>query len=295
MSDIDFIHIFDQPVKQDLKKEPEFGKNLFEGFWNTNQLQFDKKPKGKELDGTELKIFEESEKVEVPQIDIFVEIERYKKNRDAQAFNNIMTYLEPTVNQAIKVFGQGNEALRGQAKLIIIDALDSYDPKKGDLKIHVLLHLQRLRRLSGQTAPVPIPETVKLTLMQIQQAEKELQDKYGRPPSDQEIADYTGLSIKKIQKAREYMQGIAESNVEGIEAVTERQKELEQDRRELWIQAIYTELPPLEQYILDCAYGRNGRKKKTLQEIANDLKLPVSTVHAKLKKIEEMISLGEQI
>jgi len=294
MSELDFIDFPSYSPKNILKKDQPFepALNVYDNPWQPDVLR-KKTPENPAQN--ELKIYEDQEKQEAPQIDILAEVERYKKTRDEAAFKNIMNYLEPTIDQAIRVFGQGNEALRGQAKLLIINALDSYDPNKGDLKIHVLLQLQRLRRLSGQTNPVNVPETVKLTLIQIQQAEKELQDKYGRPPSDQEIADYTGLSIKKIQKAREYMQGIAESNVEGIEAVTERQKELEQDRKELWVQAIYTELSPIEQYILDCAYGRNGRKKKTLQEIANDLKLPVSTVHAKLKKIEELISLGEQL
>lgn len=304
MDDFDFFGSFNIPFKQEFQpKNP---------FKDSNALTFDKKieavpdtelkpdidfkpDKSLPYGGGDMKFFDDSPTTQFQDQDILVYVQAYKEKRDQEAFNKIMDYLEPTIQRGIKIFGQGNEALRGQAKLLVINALDTYDPKKGDLRTHVLLHLQRLRRLQGQSNPVSVPESIKLTLIQIQQAEAELRDNYGRPPSDQEIADYLGISIKKIQKAREYSQGMAESTMEGVGAVTEKQVNLEQERKELWIQAIYVDLSPVEQYILDAAYGRNGKKKQTLQEIAEALNLPLSTVHAKLKKIEELIQLGDQL
>ncbi len=293
MPDFDFFHTFEKSLSQQATQKFNLREKPVGFPQSTPKLET---RSDSEISIEEkLKIFEDTEKLELQQQELLANVQKYKETRDQQAFDVLMKYLEPTIEQGIRVFGQGNESLRGQTKLLVINAIDSYDPQKGDLKTYVLLHLQRLRRLSGQANPVNVPESIKLVLIQIQQAEAELRDKYGRPPSDQEIADYTGLSLKKIQKAREYSTGIAESTVEGVGAVTEKQLTQEQERRELWIQAIYIDLSPVEQYILDSAYGRNGKEKKTLQEIADDLKLPVSTVHAKLKKIEELISLGEQL
>lgn len=219
-------------------------------------------------------------------------INKYKTNQDQQALAEIIKELNPIIERGIQIFGGGNQALIGQAKILVKNAIDSYDPSKGDLKTHVLLHLQRLRRLNPQTDNIiSVSEGMKMLAIQLAEAEKELTDKLGRPPSDQELADYMKISLAKLKKIRAAQGGVAESNVEGMAVESPESDEDQEQARELWIQAIYVDLDPTEQYILDSVYGRNGRQKKTLQQLSEELKLPVSTIHAKLKKIENTINL----
>lgn len=246
-----------------------------------------------------LKIYDiEPEKVNDTELssDINKDILLYKNNNDIEALNRIINELNPVIERGIQIFGNGNELLRGHAKLIVKNAIDNYDPTKGDLKTYVLLHLQRLRRIQPQVSDVVnVSEGMKILITQLAEAEKELTDKLNRPPTDQELADYMKISKNKLKKIREARGSIAESNIEGMAAITVGKEEEQNQARELWIQTIYLDLDPTEQYILDCVYGRNGREKKTLQQIADDLKLPLSTVHAKLKKIENLINMVEEI
>ena len=246
-----------------------------------------------------LKIYDiepQKENAAAMQTNLEEDLKKYKLEQDQEALVRIIQALEPVIDRGIQIFGNGNQALRGQAKILVKNAIDSYDPAKGELKTHVLLHLQRLRRIQPQSGNIiTVSEGMKILIAQLTDAEKELTDKLGRPPSDQELADYMNISLEKLKKIRTAQGSAAESNVEGLAIESPTEENDKEQARELWIQAIYVDLDPTEQYILDSVYGRNGRQKKTLQQIAEDLKLPLSTVHAKLKKIENIINLTENI
>lgn len=205
----------------------------------------------------------------------------------------IMEAIQPTVEKAHKTFGYGLPVLRAKAKLLAYNAIKTYDPSKGSLDGHLMLTLQRLRRFVPKvTNVVSVPEAVRMQAKALEEAEHELQDKYNRPPSDQEIADYTGLSLKKIKRLRTPMGSVAESVFDGNVKVD--QVEQEQTGEDLWQEAIYKELSPTQQYIMERRFGLHGRQPETLEQISKNLNMATSSVHQQLNKINEKLQLAEE-
>jgi len=217
---------------------------------------------------------------------------QYYVTKSQDALRELIELLEPTIKRGFYYFGQGLPALYGKAKLLAKDAIETYDPKKGPLETHVLLTLQRLQRLAPRVSNiVSVPEARRMLNIQLQEATKELEDKYGRPPSDQELADYLGLSLKKIENVRQAQGAAAESVFQGNVATTESQR-TSQAKEKLWMETVYKSLSPIQQKIMEGRYGLFGNRPKTLQEIADELNISTTGVHAHLARIDEILNKG---
>lgn len=222
----------------------------------------------------------------------------WKKTGSKESLKKLMDVLYPTIEKGIKTFGGGLPSLYGKAKLIAYDALNSYSPDKGTLDSHLMLNLQRLYRYAPQSGAIlDVPELVRMQAKQLETISKELEEKFRRPVSDQELADYMGLSLRRIQKIRSAQGTVPESIFEGstpakaLVDVDDKQKA----KRELWMETLYKEVSPVQQYIMDHKFGLHGHKPKTLEEIAQKLKLSVSTVHKYLREIDEKLDLINKV
>jgi len=236
----------------------------------------------------------------IPGLDIVEEQYRddllaYKQTQDQKALSRLIDNLKPVLMKGIHTFGQGNTMLLPHAKLLAKSAIDNYEIGKTGVESYVMLYLQRLQRINPKiSSPIRTSETNLILFKQMQEAEKELQDALGRPPSDQEIADKLGKSLKAIEKARKAMGAATESAFQGNVSGVVPQEGLS-DRQKLWIESIYKTLSGSDQYIADNRFGLHGRRKTTLQEIATALKMPLSSVADRVKRLEEMFNPPELI
>lgn len=208
---------------------------------------------------------------------------------------SLIKKLQPIIQKGLLTFGgEGAEILRGKAKLIVKNAIDVYDPTKGKLTNYVILHLQRLMREAPQTGTViSTAESFKMELRRFEQMVKELEDELGRPPSDYEIAERFKIPIRKIEKFRRAQGGMVTSQYEDA-SISER-KQLSDEAWQLVLDTIYLELDSIDQLILERYYGIHGHQRKTIEEIAREIKKSVGFVHKRLseirRKIEEVSSL----
>lgn len=222
----------------------------------------------------------------------------YIKNRDRESLNQLMQALQPVMLKGINTFGYGIPTLRGRAKLLVLDAINSYDPSRGPLESHVMLSLQRLQRYAPDTGNVvKLPEGVRMLQRQVVDAEKELEDKYNRAPSDQELADYLGLSLKKIRSARVASGAIPESAFEG----NVEMKSISQDNQEispkvkLWQESVYKELSPIHQYIAERRLGIFGHKPEPVEQVAKRLKISPASVSNYTKEVAQKLAPPEDL
>lgn len=119
----------------------------------------------------------------------------------------VVRALQPTMNYALAQHGAADDPLvRSKAALFTADAVEKYDPKFGaSLPTHVSSQLQQLSRSVRQSrAPVHIPERVTLDAYKLYQATQEFLDKHGREPDTIELADYTHLPVRRIEKIRKF-------------------------------------------------------------------------------------------
>lgn len=219
--------------------------------------------------------------------------QNWQKTKSTKDLQKLLDAAYPTIEKGLKVFGGGLPNLYGRAKLIALDAMASYDPNQAPLDSYLMLNFQRLQRFLPQTGSmIKIPEAIRMQARELENAAAELEAKLQRPPSDQEIADYMGISLKRIEKIRS-AQGVVPGSAFGEEIVT--QEEIPDAKLKLWIDTVYKESSPMQQYIMEHVYGLHGKKKKTLADIAKALKVSIGTVHGNLRKIEEKISLITKI
>ncbi|GIW59016.1 MAG: hypothetical protein KatS3mg087_0082 [Patescibacteria group bacterium] len=219
------------------------------------------------------------------------------KSGEKEALQRIIVKLRKVIETGVRTFGGGNPLLYPRARILVKEAIESYDPTKAPLKSHIMLNLQRLYRLNPQsTNIIKASEGDLILFKQIQDVEKEFQDTFGRPPSTQEIADRLGKSVRAIEQARTRLGAVNENTFQGnIGAVSISGTNELGAKEKLWIDAVYKGLSGVDQYIADCRYGLHGQKKKTLQEIARDLGMPLSTVANRAKKIEQEFRLPDNV
>jgi RNA polymerase primary sigma factor len=223
--------------------------------------------------------------------------DQWKKQRTPELNTKLIQTVQPVIDTAVTSYGGKTPSpnLKARAKLLALDAMDSYDPARGNVKNHLLSQLQRIRRLSAKEQNIiSIPEQVGLDFGHLNKAETELVDSLGRDPTDEELADFTGLSTRRIRKVRAFNQPVAE----GMTAVTSEDgantdvaSTLPNSKNsfESWLDFVYGDLAPTDKLIMDMTLGRNGRKKTDTKDIARRLNITPGAVSQRAAKIQQMI------
>jgi RNA polymerase primary sigma factor len=224
---------------------------------------------------------------------------QWQTTRTPENNTAILKTLQPVIDTAVMSYaGQAaSPTIRSRAKLMALKALDTYDPQRGNVRTHLLSQMQSLRRLSAQTQNIiSIPEQVSLDFSRLSENENELRDQLGRDPADDELADATGLSVRRIRKIRAFNQPVAEGmttrdvgpddNYGGDSASNIPGSTRSADA---WFKFVYEDLSPVDRLIADMTLGRNGRKKTSTQDIARRLNITPGAVSQRAAKIQTML------
>lgn len=226
--------------------------------------------------------------------------DEWTKTQTPKTNTKILGAVQPVIETAISSYVGPNPTptIRSRAKLMALKALQTFDPKVGNVRTHLLSQLQSLRRLAAQEQNIiSIPEQVGLDYQKLTEAENELRDRLSRDPADDEIADATGLSVRRIKKIRSFHQPIAEgatvletgddyADAGGIASVIPGQN----TAQDAWLNFVYGDLSPTDKLIMDMTLGRNGRRKTSTQEIAKKLNISPGAVSQRAAKIQNMLN-----
>lgn len=222
----------------------------------------------------------------------------WMKHRTPEYNTQILEAVQPIIDTAIQSYvgPNANQTIRTQAKLMALRALETYDPTKGNVRNHLLSQLQSLRRYAAkQQNIIDIPEQVGLDYQALQEATNELRDTLGREPTDDELADHTGMSKRRIKKIRSFNQPVSEGathnetdeNSSGGDTASNIPGQ--DPGAEAWLDFVYDDLSDTDKLIMDMMLGRNGRKKASVKEIAEALNISPSAVSQRAAKIQEML------
>lgn len=206
------------------------------------------------------------------------------KAQPTQATNAAMLKaLGPTIEGAVRTHvGQADAVTFAKARGMAIQGLGTYDPRRGKLKTHVYNHLQGLKRAAvRRDAIVRVPDRVMLENYKLNQAESELTHRLGREPTDDELADHTGLPHARLARARTYVPGIPEAAApEGGFSGGMRIP----GGRSPWAELIYDGLDDYHKKVFEYTLGTNGRQPLPNHEIARRLgRSPGAVSQAKLR------------
>ena len=221
----------------------------------------------------------------------------WNTDRSPESFNKLMTATKPIVDKAMTSYAPGaHPAVRSRAKILVKGALESFDPSKGTkLQSHLYTQLQPLQREVQSYDTLRAPERVRLDMRHLNSAHNRFVEENDREPNDTELADFTGLSTKRIAHIRRFDRMIlSESNFSPADDdADDASLPATQQAAKLWQEAVYADLGDIDKLIFDLKTGRNGRPKPLqVADIARKLKLTPSAVSQRLKRIADKIAEG---
>lgn len=215
----------------------------------------------------------------------------YKQWRDDPSPENntaVLKAVRPVIDSAVRPLG-GSPALQGRAKQLVLSGLQTYDPQRASLRTHLMTQLQGLRRIAGQQAqPIRVPERVVLDSMRLNRAHAELADTLYRDPTDDELADFTGMSPRRIVRLRQQSRPVAESAATMVddEGNENTPGVVNNTPQEILAEYVRSELSPADQLLLDYATGNAGRERLPGHAIAAKLGISPSAVSQRLARIQ---------
>ena len=221
----------------------------------------------------------------------------WKQNQSPEQNDMMVGKLKPIIDSAIKTYvgAEASPSVRLQAKRMALDGLRSYDPEKSKLKTHMMWHLQGLKRAAAKSNQIlNVPERVRIVSHYVNNSFNELTDQLGREPNDSELADYTGLSGKRIERVRSFKPGLSEGAATQAFAGSESEDASDpssvipgQRQGDAWRGFVHDGLDDRSKLIMEHTFGMNGKKILDNISIANKLRITparVSQIRADIQK-----------
>ncbi|MEI8062914.1 MAG: RNA polymerase sigma factor RpoD/SigA [Verrucomicrobiota bacterium] len=179
--------------------------------------------------------------------------------------------------------------LISEGNIGLMKAVERFDPKKGGkLSTYGAWWIKQSikRALANQSKTIRLPVHLVDKISKMKRIAMRMSEKFGREPTDQELADVIGLSRAKVAQLREISVRPAsldaaigdEDDTQFSEIVGDdnaatpfemlRDKNMRADVRDL-----LEELDPREAEILNARFGLAGGKELTLEEVGKKLKV----------------------
>lgn len=230
--------------------------------------------------------------------------EAWVRDPSPETSAKILTAVKPVIDSALRTFAGGAAAsptVRSKAKLIVLDALPRYDPDRAKLRTHLMVNLQALHRAGAEEGQiVSVPERVRLEQHRLREATNELADRLGREPSDGELAEHTGLSVRRLAHVRKASPVMAEGTIrgpesddgsEGASAVGVKSR----DPGGAWQRFIYQDLDGRDQFIMEHVLGLHGKPVLPKIDIARRLGLTPGAVSQRAARIQRLLDSREEL
>jgi hypothetical protein len=220
----------------------------------------------------------------------------FKSAPSPESAGRLLRAVDPVIQTGLRAYGgkNANPILRSHAKRIAVNSFRQYDPMQGTLKNHLLTNLQGLQRLAAkQTQMINVPERVVMEKQMLDRAEHEMRLELGRDPSSLELADRTGLPLKRQRYIRGYVPGFAQGQVEGMTAGEEGEgmdpAVVQADPVAAKAELIYHDLDATNQAILEHSLGLHGRQPLPPSQIARRLNLTPGAISQRAARIQAML------
>jgi DNA-directed RNA polymerase specialized sigma subunit len=205
------------------------------------------------------------------------------------------TYIDNTV---FRMLGkQPSPVVRTRADLLAAEAIRRYDSKtKVPLKNWIAQGLQGIHRISKNvTEIVKVPDQVRRDAANLARARGELREKLMRDASDEELADHTGISVRKQKRITQgsmwtKAEGSYTADLEkGDEDAEENMPGIAKDPMAEVHDYVYHDLDDIDKQIFQARMGYRGAKVLPNLEIARRLNLSPSAVTQRAARIQRRL------
>lgn len=171
--------------------------------------------------------------------------------------NTVVDGLQPTIDYTLRSLSAGNDRLmRTKARNFAAKAVQSYDPTQG-AQLHTwtsnqLMPLRRFRREVNQ--PIKVPERTQLDAYSLMRAETDFIEKNNREPDLEELADFSKIPVKRIEKIRRQFRRMPSQEALGDSIV-----QTESDHISEALDYIYRDADKIDRQIIEMKTGYGGK------------------------------------
>ena len=214
--------------------------------------------------------------------------QRYTENPDNENLYNTVKSLDKTIGYTLATLNSSdNPVMRNKALIYTANAVKKYDPDVGvKLPTFVTSELRRLiRDQRAINAPIKIPDRVMLDNHAISQAEQRFEEERGREPDIIELADFSGISSKRIKKVRKQMPAIPTEEAFGDTVLGDAVPDFNREAMDM----VYHDSDHVDRKIMEYKLGFASRKKLPTAEISQRLKISPSQITRRSQRISKRI------
>lgn len=204
----------------------------------------------------------------------------------------MLSAIDSDINKGVMAhIGQMNPLLKSRARIMTAKALKKYNPDEASLSTFVVNNLQSLKRENRkQTQIISVPERVFYDQNYVREAETGFELENGRLPTDEELADATGLSLRRLNHIRKFHQGISEGSlaVEDEDSEFSFSPAVTGGKRNIspFVNVVYDDADQIDKKIMEWTFGLNGNQKLPNHVIASKLRITPGAVSQRKAKIQ---------
>lgn len=197
--------------------------------------------------------------------------------------------LKPTIDSVVaSLGGTGSPDLQARARVVAAKAIQSYNPEYGaTLPTWVSQQLRQLTRdIRKSNNVVAIPEGIQLDAYSLYKAESEFEEEHGREPTVLELADATGLSVKRIADVRNKMRPVAMESAytqEGNNGIQAGTVDYSQDAQDY----VYNDSDLIDRKVMEHSVGYGGAQVLDNAAIMKKLKLTAVQLSRRKKRLAQ--------
>lgn len=221
----------------------------------------------------------------------------WRKDSSDENLSTLLEISTPVLTSALQTYTGGTQdpILTLEAKRLAIEAFPRYDPKKASLSTYLMQQLQPLTRaLHERASDLKLPQQVWFDSKNLNTAYAQLEGQLGRMPSQQELADKTGLSLKRLGYLEQFKRTGTPESVLREHRPEEFFSPAVRDSTELdwWAAAVYASLSPIDQIIFDHRCGAHGKQKLTNKKIADLLHVTPAAISQRVTMVVNQLKEG---
>lgn len=208
--------------------------------------------------------------------------------------SNVVKAFEPVVVSEVQHYPGPKPLLRAKAKTLVVNAIKTYDPNKGtELRSWITTQLKPLYRYSQRMRPVQVSEVASRQSAELHSLGLRLQEELGREPTEDELSDAAGLSLKRVNWIKSHVKPtLTESQItqsDGDDGDSALPASIQPNVAQLSSDAVYQSLDPRMRAIYDWKTGMHGKQQLSNKEIAARLGVTPALVSQISAQIAERI------
>lgn len=208
----------------------------------------------------------------------------------------LLSQLKPAINKSTQKYtGSSDQLAISTAKQLVAKAIPRYDESKASLETFVDRQLQPLIRWqSRRSRQIRLPDRMQLEAGRLAEATKDLIDQNNRQPSNRQLADYTGLPLKRIEAIRTYDKNLLTSSGSmgsGENAINNNDLPVDHDKENAlsFMKFIRDDLGPIDQTILEHTVGLEGAPIWSNSKLAKNLRLSPGAISQRKARIQAIL------